>query len=72
MVDQLYDTAYECFEGVRATARLLQDPAWSRAQDAAGLATLVAALSDRSIRMLGGLRPAESEQQAIVDGEAAG
>lgn len=65
MVEQIYDTAYECFDGVRASARLLQDPTWTRTQNAADLAALVAALSDRSIRMLGGLRPAEPEQHAI-------
>lgn len=68
MVEQLYDTAYECFDGVRATAKLLQDPDWTRTQTASGLAELVAVLSDRSIRMLGGLRPAESEQRILTDG----
>lgn len=68
MVDQIYDTAYDCLEGVRAGARLLQDPTWARAQTAEGLATLVAALGERSIRMLGGLRSPEPEYPAITDG----
>lgn len=72
MVEQLYDTASECLDGVRAGARLLQDPTWTATQDAAGIAALVATLSDRTIRMLGGLRPAESEQPALGNGEAAG
>lgn len=65
MVDELYDCSYECFEGIRATARLLQDPTWARTQEAAGLAALVAALGDRSLRMLGGLRPIDHEQHAL-------
>ncbi len=65
MVEQLYDTAYECLDGVRASARLLQDEAWTRSQNAADLAALVGTLSDRTIRMLGGLRPAEPEQRAL-------
>lgn len=69
MVEQLYDTAYECLDGVRASARLLQDPTWARTQNAADLAALVATLGDRTIRMLGGLRPAESNA-GVLDGTA--
>lgn len=64
MVDQLYDTAFDCLDAVRATAGLFQDPAWTRAQTAEGLAVLVGVLSDRTVRMLGGLRPAEPDDQA--------
>jgi len=61
MVEQLYDAAFESLDGVRATAQLLQDPAWARTQTAAELAQLVGVLSDRTIRMLGGLRPADDD-----------
>lgn len=69
MVEHLYDTAFDSLEGVRASARLLQDTSWTRTQSAADIAALVAVLSDRTIRMLGGLRPAGYEQQpALGDG----
>lgn len=68
MVEELYDASAECFRGVRATARLLQDENWTRTQTAGELATLVAAVGDRGLRMLGGLRPASPEPPGITDG----
>jgi hypothetical protein len=73
MIDAIYDTADDCLAAVRATARLLEDPRWANKQDAAGLAVLVSALSDRALRMLGGLRPLESgdDGQDAIEGDGA-
>jgi len=57
IVDEIYDTAFDILEGVRASARLLADESWARQYEPASLAVLVSALPDRGVRMLAGLQP---------------
>lgn len=67
MAELIYDTIADAFTALRAQLQASADPEWIKDQTAGDLAQLMGTISDRTIRLLAGIRPVNDADS--VNGE---